>query len=203
MTATRLAAPFHLYASKTAMFTPNIGLASFSTICRDIFAPRRAKRIVFGFCDYKTARLLVGNRRMGGFAGGRKNEKRTCTVRTRTNGPCSVRVHFRCFDKSTRLGFSLKFGRRIGVGGAMTGIGSTSMIVFTNNVSPDLRKRRVNIGLPKFHGKSHASVRLPTIRHRLVGTLYSTKGGIVFIGFSKSPVTVRPRAGCYRTVLRT
>lgn len=145
----------------------------------------------------------MGKRRIEKFSGRRNKRGDTCALRMRTKGACSIRLSFRCFHDSTRLGFSLKFGGRISIEGSIRHMGSTSIIIFIKKISPGLRNRRVNIRLPKFEKNSHASVRLPTIRQRLVTTLRRTNGGIILIGYSNSPVNLRPRAKEYKTVLRT
>lgn len=112
----------------------------------------------------------------------------------------------RCVRTNTRtmLHFSLNVCHRVTPRTMTREIGRTSIIVFINNVSPGLRNRRGGfIGYPNFINNSQASVRLPRMRHGVLGTLGGTNGGIVFIGYSNSTVTLIPRARSYSTVLRT
>lgn len=199
----QIVAPFGFYASKTAIFTPNIGLASFSTACGTACMPGTSNRIVFSICDFNGKQLLIGRGRTVSFCGDRNKGGRSCTLRIRTKGGCSVRLRFRCLRDSTRLGFSVNFGGGISVTRSIGTIQGTSIIIFIKNVSPDLRNRRVKISLPNFGGKSHADVRLPRMRQGLLTTLRHTKGGMVLIGYSNSPIKLIPRARAYRTVLRT
>lgn len=141
-------------------------------------------------------RRIVGANGVGGPGG-------LCALRARTKGDCGVGVSFGRMGSRACFGFSLIRKLPLGVDGALRGLGSVSVVVFTKNVSPSLRNRRVGMSTAKFGKNSQASVRFPTIRHGMLTTLGRTNGGIVLIGFSNSTVTLAPRAGDYSTVLRT